>query len=737
MGFRAFYGNRALADEYVRGFEAKVGAHYFNDQDTVELARVAVEKLKDTLSTIIRKELEKADPAAETEQEAEDRARRAFFRDDVMSAGQVGTGVPYEELLQKGNVRELMTAFFNAAYYNSNTLPSGAAGSVDTLQKKVISGAAERALAAEPTPMPTEDGHDAAPGNERQRDELRRVGRWLGSHRRRAVSWLKGFARDPFATGNVAALSASPRYQWFTLMASVLGRRTIGGDEVQPRTPKYYADAGTPLGELEQRFVARHLDLAEDERLPDGQPLPWREGAVALRPISNPWSRRVRSFGIPVQTGISTTTARMLLAAKLIGLDPQQQETFLGALMAWMLPGKDHTLFEIQRGAGIAGLRIDGRDPSSSRYTFVDAYQNLPGKPKIGDVRAMADESALPHDRLYDDAMASGRIAEHGADWLTTVHDVFDEYVDDPDLANFNAMYEDFENSLDHDAGLTPEQGDAKRGWRAEKEKLESLKKVIDLYREENGLSVDEFKLLLSKRHRQALTAWTGPLFPLLNDAMKYRHSWNPAKRLLGYALFRRKVGMMVGEGRILAFSYASKMPQALVSEQFERAKQAPHSAAEWKRYQNELPALRRRLYEEISWQSDMAYDALQQLPKVGKESKPVMVFRGERASAGVGVWRARRSWAKGRRLRQLLSFSRSKAIADNFRDGVGMGLLIVAKLVGKYARDIAPFSSAVHESEVLLPPGAHLAPMAEGEAAEAATAAGVNRGDAVFVKEA
>ncbi|WP_327343109.1 DUF4157 domain-containing protein [Streptomyces europaeiscabiei] len=85
MGFRAFYGNgnRTLADEYVRDFEAKVGAHYFNDPDTVELARVAVEKLKDTLSTIIRKELEKADPAAETEQEAEDRAQRAFFRDDA------------------------------------------------------------------------------------------------------------------------------------------------------------------------------------------------------------------------------------------------------------------------------------------------------------------------------------------------------------------------------------------------------------------------------------------------------------------------------------------------------------------------------------------------------------------------------------------------------------------------------------------------------------------------------
>lgn len=466
-----------------------------------------------------------------------------------------------------------MTAFFNAAYYNSNALPSGAAGSVDTLQKKVISGAAERALAAEPTSMPTEDGHDAAPGNERQRKELRRVGRWLRSHRRRAVSRLKGFARDPFATGNVAALSASPGYQWFTLMASVLGRRMIGGDEVQPRTPKYYADAGTPLGELEQRFVARHLKLAEDERLPDGEPLPWREGAVALRPISNPWSRRVRSFGIPVQTGISTTTARMLLAARLIGLDPRQQETFLGALMAWMLPGKDHTLFEIQRGAGIAGLRIDGRDPSSSRYTFVDAYQNLPGKPEIGNVRAMADKAALPHDRLYDDAMTSGRIAEQNSSWFRMAHDVFDEYVDDPDLAKFNAMYKDFENSLEHDAVLTPEQQEERRRWRTEKEKLENLKKVIDVYREENELSVDEFKLLLSKRHRQALTAWSGPLFPLLNDAMKYRHSWNPAKRLLGYALFRRQVGRMVRDGRTLPFSYVTTMPKMLMSEQFKRAK--------------------------------------------------------------------------------------------------------------------------------------------------------------------
>lgn len=355
---------------------------------------IAVEKLKETLSVVIRKELEDH-PGADVEKEAEERAKKVFFRDDATSAGQVGTDVEYEGLLHVGNVRELMTAFFNAAYYNGNPLSPDTAGSVDTLPKKIISGAAERALATTSTSTSEQGDHDADPRNTLRQNEVGRVSRWLKSYRRRAASLpLKGFVKDPFATGNVTALSASPWFQSFSFAASVHRCRRIDEDEAQPKTLEYYAEMKTPLGELERQFVERHLrkkgKLAENARLLDDQPLPWREGSVAYRRISNRWSRWVRSFGIPVNTGISTTTARMLQAAKLIGLSPQQQETFLGALMAWMLPGGGHTLFEIQRGAGIARVRIGGRDPSSSHYTFVDAYQNLPGKPKIGDVRAIA-----------------------------------------------------------------------------------------------------------------------------------------------------------------------------------------------------------------------------------------------------------------------------------------------------------------------------------------------------------
>ncbi|WP_157968441.1 eCIS core domain-containing protein [Streptomyces geranii] len=738
LGFQVFHGgrNKAKADEYVRDFEAKVGAHYFNDPETRALAALAVDKLKGTLSLVIKKELAKDDPDADVQEAAEERAKKVFFRNDVTSAGQVGTphqvGATYKELLGDGNVRELMTAFFNAAYYNGNPLPD-TAGSVDTLQNQIISGAVERAFPTTPAAMPEGGDRDADPGSTEQREELLRVGRWLRSRRRRAASAvMKMFAKDPFATGNLTALSASPWFQSFTFGASVRRRRRIAEKDVRPRTPKFYAEAGAPLGVLERHFVEQHLrqegELAEGERLGADQPLPWREGSVAYRGISNRWSRWVGSFGIPVQTGISATTARMLRAARLIGLSPQQQETFLGALMAWMLPGGDHTLFEIERGAGIAGVMIGGRDPSSSEFTFVDAYQSLPGKPEIGDVRATAGDGVLPHDRLYDDAMGSGRIVEQESDWFKTAHAVLDKYVSDPDLGKFNEMRAKFFASLNFDTGLTPEQEQARHEWETEKTRLGALKEVVDAYRTEHELTVDDFRRLLSKRHQQALSAWSGPLFPLLNDAMKYRRSRNPGKRLLGNLLFRRQVRKIVSQGRSSPMSYKTKMPKALISENFERRN--------WKRYWRELPSLKRGLYEEIAWQTDMAYDALQQLPKVGKESKPVMVFRGEKASAGMGLRWARAAWTKSRRLRHLLSFSREKKIADTLRGGAGRGLLIVARLAGKYARDIAPFSAAVQEKEILLPPGTQLAPIREEEVAAAAAAAQVDKNDAVFVEE-
>ncbi|WP_329311150.1 hypothetical protein [Streptomyces sp. NBC_01262] len=145
---------------------------------------------------------------------------------------------------------------------------------------------------------------------------------------------------------------------------------------------------------------------------------------------------------------------------------------------------------------------------------------------------------------------------------------------------------------------------------------------------------------------------------------------------------------------------------------------------------------MKHRLYEEIAWQADMAYEALQQLPKAGTESKPVTAFRGEKTSAFMGPRLAKRVWAKGKRLRQFMSFSRDEATTHHFQGGKGRGLLIVAKLVGKYARDIAPFSAAIHETEILLPPGARLAPLKEEEAAKEAADMKVDKDRTVFVEE-
>ncbi len=111
--FQRFYNDpRWWADATT--FEQRLGAHYFNDPQTVDAARTALGKLRDVLMTLTPREPGES-PAAFAR-----RVETTFFKDDPASAGQVGTrtGVTVDDLLAHGNLRELVTAFYNAAYYN-------------------------------------------------------------------------------------------------------------------------------------------------------------------------------------------------------------------------------------------------------------------------------------------------------------------------------------------------------------------------------------------------------------------------------------------------------------------------------------------------------------------------------------------------------------------------------------------------------------------------------------------
>ncbi|WP_329428220.1 hypothetical protein OG339_02190 [Streptosporangium sp. NBC_01495] len=112
FAFEGFFTDPRWAADVER-FEQRLGAHYFNDPQTLEAARTAVRRMRDVLTELTLRAPDES-PAAFAR-----RVEQVFFRDDApSSAGQVGTRVRLDELLAHGNLRELMTAFYNAAYFN-------------------------------------------------------------------------------------------------------------------------------------------------------------------------------------------------------------------------------------------------------------------------------------------------------------------------------------------------------------------------------------------------------------------------------------------------------------------------------------------------------------------------------------------------------------------------------------------------------------------------------------------
>ncbi|GAA0417173.1 hypothetical protein [Streptomyces luteireticuli] len=86
-------------------------------------------------------------------------------------------------------------------------------------------------------------------------------------------------------------------------------------------------------------------------------PLPWMSGWAYydIDPGSH-WYRSVTAKGFPVATGVSGTTARMMATFGWLDVPGCRARDFLYALMGWMLPARDHSLYEILRGAGMALL---------------------------------------------------------------------------------------------------------------------------------------------------------------------------------------------------------------------------------------------------------------------------------------------------------------------------------------------------------------------------------------------
>lgn len=704
--FERFYNDPRWWADATR-FEQRLGAHYFNDPQTVDAARTALGKLRDVLMTLTPREQGES-PAAFAR-----RVETTFFKDDPASAGQVGTraGVTVDDLLAHGNLRELVTAFYNAAYYNrDNPNIFG-----NALLRVMDTGAWDRAQAA---------GLNVAEVRRAQFQLDERLHRpLLGRLEARFMEGSFTFTRDPFGTGNVGMLSERGARDVAEMVRSQYSRNDRSDAEIRRlnTTPAHYERLGTPLGRFERALVEENVS----GRLGPDTPLPWREGVTAHDTTSSRWAKAISSMGFPVVDGVSGTTAKMLTAVKFLDLGRTTTEQFLGALMGWMLPGQDHSLFEIARGAQIAdvgGMRLE----PGSRPAPVDFYRSLPGLDLATLRREILPDGMFPHEhRYFANSMDIAGFSE-------TQHPRVRETVD--------RLWPQFESGRVTDPNLSD--------W--------LHRSGID---PANPAEVRALGERLSPAHVMALTVYTRHSHYLINnvtrtqlwtagmsDSLVQHRMVDKANQLVGNYLDNLAKGtkalplpmalrpmLHVGDGHLdsrsplnpLADSYIDAVHRAEEAKQRvsdlreqghkEEARQAGGDLREarrnrqdaWNTLKEHLGQVTPRLWDEMRWHADMVHDAMAQLPGVGSPENPVQAYRGDWMTPVHSPIYGSRLHPHGT-AREFLSVSRLLEVAIRFmaeNPASDRKVLVAYQLTGQQARDISVFSSFTEDQEAVFPP--------------------------------
>ncbi|WP_194923655.1 scabin-related ADP-ribosyltransferase [Catenulispora pinisilvae] len=335
--------------------EARIGGYLLAKQSSLTAARDMVVKLRTTLRNL--------NPGV-------DHAvlDKAFFQDDVTGSGQVGPTVRLDDLLRDGNTRELMTAFYNGAYFSRGEhtflttmlrrdnlghqwlLKTAGRVDVDKL-------GAYRQHIREATP-------DAAAGS--------------ASLAAQAIQFTEsGHLANHFG-GLATSTALTPKTEAAADLLRSAGFRDKRPDPAKALFRMTQVDLkgyGVGLGKYELAHLLRtHPELGDDEK----EPLPWITGQLWSEvKTGTDWYQKVVTDGrMPVLSGPSGTAARLYLLAKLF--DPAgDHEDFLGALTGWMLAGHDHSAYEIVQALRAVGYAKPGAHAFIK--TSEDLYRAIPG----------------------------------------------------------------------------------------------------------------------------------------------------------------------------------------------------------------------------------------------------------------------------------------------------------------------------------------------------------------------
>ncbi|MFK0099159.1 DUF4157 domain-containing protein [Streptomyces sp. NPDC091040] len=651
-------------------FEQRLGAYAFRNPKALAAARKTVHRLKQLLIAYSR--VAHKDSAL---------ANKAFFQNDRTSGGQVGEKMTTAQIndffSRDGNVRELMTAVYNAAYYNK-----GAQLSLKEILNAIIG------------PQP-----QLASTLGMNEEELKKHSAFLNGWTRPAL-WAganlvgKGYnyEKDPYALGGLLWQSDPETLAGDTReMIDSQGPRKERSEAdklTNRKTPREYETRGAPLSARELEFAGKP---GPDDKLP------WNEGVAYWEIQQNEaWPKANADRGTPIVAGMSGTTTRMLKTFQWINVSGVDVFDYRMALMGWMLPSWDHSLYEILRGSWAAGVKGPGETAARAGKGAALMYQAIAPFTEEELRENVCVDGQFPHELMY--------LAEANA------------------ARAVNPAASGFMEPGQATAGLARDKYDAFVAG----DVLPATKQITEWKQRNDSASTQAVAEKFKPAHATALMTYTGGAHQMINSVLR--------SRLLpeGYAPYGTG-GLAAAGAEAISLQqikkqlkWAAQDPDAepvntldedpVIAPQLAAAKGTNQAAKEAAIavIDARVDLLAPVLFEEMKAHADMTMEALKRLPPVTGT-----VFRGDWNAGGEGtVSQIGKQAALNYRPGSVFttsfdSTSRKRSTAMQFMEGQQVSgvathrILLELTLVGKYGRDVDPFHRYGDEAEILLMPGA------------------------------
>lgn len=620
--------------------------------------------------------------------------KESFFKEDFRSAGQVGLDIDeakFDQILGRGNTRERMTMFYNAAYYASENETGGDLnrGFKALLQDIVFQQTPEerarniKVLGLDEAAINRQVDYYSRGSAEGKKGKVMELGfKAFGAFKKLTDPTHEEkshvFDKDVFSLGNLSAQAGFSETTGIGISQAGRVKRPSNETSRLRKTPAEYARRGAPLSEDELKFAFPEDMRSEEDQFKGKSEafirrkfywdmnLPWDEGEALFtyKPDDSWYNKMHDTLRTPVVAGVSGTTTRMLTAYNFLKPGPPPED-FRLAIMGWMLTSRDHSLYEILKGSHIAGVKPEREEERINNVTSMYMTVTPLESPELRD--KVARDHMFPHEHIY------------------------------------SRMVKEEDTSKEHFKAPTP-------AFAAKAVDEKRIAKTVNLSTAPDATLPDALKV--------AIYNYTTGMHSLLNVVLETGLEDKTLKKLF---TFDSAIKSDLKSKLIEILDYCKqgndledndeapemipilKPRQAEINDLKDMAE--PEKTRKYKELSKWAGELIDQVYPELMAHVNMTVEAVKALPSVRGKT----VYRGDWMSKAMSDYQVGNTITA----KSLMSFSRSIDTAEEFAKKYQEKSSVYAKpmmlelaLKGRAGKDIAKFSQAPDEKEVLFMPG-------------------------------